>query len=129
MEWLGLFDTECVNLPVFKSNLDGFCHLLQEKLAYAPSERDMTLLHHQFIVLNPATRKRRQIEVKLCEFGAVYGMTAMARTVGVPVALAAWKILKKEINAVGVRAPLEPAIYNPILKDLPIKFIFTSKDL
>lgn len=129
MEWLGLFSTESVNLSVFKSNLDGFCHLLQEKLAYTPSERDMTLLHHQFIVFNPATLKRRQIEVKLCEFGAVSGSTAMARTVGVPVALAAWNILKKEINAVGVRAPLEPAIYNPILKDLPIKFTFTSTDL
>ena len=129
MEWLGLFSTENINLPRFKSNLDGFSYLLQEKLAYKPAERDMALLHHQFIVLNPATGKRRLIEAKLCEFGQVSGFTAMARTVGVPVALAAWKILKKEINAVGVRAPLEPAIYKPILKDLPIKFTFTSKYL
>lgn len=129
MEWLGMFSTEEVDLPVFKSNLDAFCHLLQVKLAYNPNERDMTLLHHQFIAFNPETRKRRQIEVKLVEFGSVSGSTAMARTVGVPVALAAWKILKKEINAVGVRAPLEPGIYNPILKNLPIKFTFTSKYL
>ena len=56
MEWLGLFSTENINLPRFKSNLDGFSYLLQEKLAYKPAERDMALLHHQFIVLNPAIR-------------------------------------------------------------------------
>ena len=129
MEWLGLFSNEKEELPTFKSNLDGFCHLLQEKLTYKSNERDMTFLHHQFIAYNPKTCKRRLIEVNLCEFGEVSGFTAMAKTVGVPVALAAWKILKKEINAVGVKAPLDPSIYKPILKDLPIKFTFTSKEL
>ena len=130
MEWLGLFNTATMDLPLFKSNLDGFCHLLQERLTYGKGERDMTFLHHQFIAFNPSNSTRRQIEVNLCEFGGGKGgeFTAMARTVGVPVALAAWKILKKEINAIGVRAPLHPSIYEPLLKDLPIKFTFKSKD-
>lgn len=122
MEWLGLFDTDIKGLPDFNSYLDAFSYLLQERLAYAPDERDMILLHNNFIVYNPELQQRRSIQVSLCEFGTGE-FSAMARTVGIPVAHAAWKILEKEIIGVkGVKAPIEPEIYKPILKDISIKF-------
>ena len=120
MNWLGLFDDKTITVE-FNTNLDAFCHLLQEKLAYAPDERDMIFLHHNFIVRNPKTNQKRSIQVSLCEYGTAK-FSAMARTVGIPVAHAALKILKKEINAKGVKAPIESEIYKPILDGLEIKF-------
>lgn len=124
IQWLNLFSKK--DFPKehsFTCNFDVFCHLLQDKLSYNIDERDMAFLHHKFVSLNPKTGHRRTIEVSLCEYGEIKGFSAMARTVGIPVAVAAWNILEKEINAVGVKAPLDPLIYNPILKDLPFTVI------
>jgi saccharopine dehydrogenase-like NADP-dependent oxidoreductase len=44
--------------------------------------------------------------------------TAMAKTVGLPVAIAALKILKKEIKTPGVQLPITKEVYEPILKEL-----------
>lgn len=128
MKWLGLFENEPFPRSIdFNCNLDVFCQLIQDRLVYNENERDMTFLHHKFIAFNPKTLERREISVKLCEYGDLKGFSAMARTVGIPVAIAAWKILQKEINAVGVKGPLESAIYEPILADLPFKFEFECK--
>ena len=42
----------------------------------------------------------------------------MAKTVGLPVAIAALKILKKEIKTPGVQLPITKEVYEPILKEL-----------
>ena len=44
--------------------------------------------------------------------------TAMAKTVGLPVAIAALRILNKEITTPGVQLPLNKEVYEPILKEL-----------
>ena len=122
MNWLGLFDKSRNVEKEFDTNLDAFSHLLQGKLAYSQDERDMILLHHNFVVFNPKLQTRRSIQVSLCEYGNEK-FSAMARTVGIPVAHAAWKILEKEIVGIkGVKGPVEPEIFKPILKDLSIKF-------
>jgi saccharopine dehydrogenase (NAD+, L-glutamate forming) len=55
----------------------------------------------------------------------------MAKTVGLPVGIAALKILNGEIKKPGVLRPIYPEIYNPILKsleDYDIKFEETEKE-
>ena len=47
----------------------------------------------------------------------------MAKTVGLPVAIAALKILDGEINNPGVQIPINPSVYNPILKELEVNGI------
>jgi hypothetical protein len=42
----------------------------------------------------------------------------MAKTVGLPVAIATLKILKGEIKTPGVQLPITKEIYTPILKEL-----------
>ena len=44
--------------------------------------------------------------------------TAMAKTVGLPLAIAALKILKGEIKTPGVQIPISKEVYEPILKEL-----------
>ncbi len=42
----------------------------------------------------------------------------MAKTVGLPVAIATLKILNKEITTPGVQLPITKEVYAPILKEL-----------
>jgi hypothetical protein len=42
----------------------------------------------------------------------------MAKTVGLPVAIAALKILQGEIKTPGVQLPISKEVYEPILKEL-----------
>ena len=56
--------------------------------------------------------------------------TAMAKTVGLPVAIAALKILNGEIKTPGVQRPITKEVYNPILKELENYGIqFKEKDV
>ena len=44
--------------------------------------------------------------------------TAMAKTAGLPIAIASLKILNKEVLITGVQIPIHKEIYTPILKEL-----------
>ena len=44
--------------------------------------------------------------------------TAMARTVGLPLAMLTDSFMKGEITGSGVQIPIQPQIYHPILKKL-----------
>jgi saccharopine dehydrogenase-like NADP-dependent oxidoreductase len=44
--------------------------------------------------------------------------TAMAKTVGLPVAMAAIRILNGEISTSGVQLPINKEVYEPILEEL-----------
>lgn len=127
LEWLGLLDSKPNSLN-FKNNFDGFCRILQDKLKYFENERDMAILFHEFIVYNPQKDTRKMIQVRLCEFGDEES-SGMAKMVGIPVALAALKILEGEIVEKGVKVPVIPSIYKPILNSLPISFDIQIKNI
>jgi len=121
-EWLEMFSEKQVNRK--GTYIDCFCDLLQEKLKYEPNEADMILLHHIFVIekSNGSWETRSS---SLAVHGSKQGM-AMARTVGLPVAIATEMILDGELSSKGVLGPMEPAIYNPILRALAkegIKFV------
>ena len=44
--------------------------------------------------------------------------TAMSMTVGLPLAMVARRILQGDYKEYGVKLPIEPDIYNPVLKEL-----------
>jgi len=76
-------------------------------------------------------KKRELFTTTLIEYGEE-GYTAMAKTVGVPVAVAAQLILDGRIKSRGVYAPLIPEIYEPLyelLKDEDIKFLQSTKTI
>jgi alpha-aminoadipic semialdehyde synthase len=118
LNWLGLLDESPHEKIEVSSNFDGFCQILQRKLKYSPGEHDMVFLHHRIVAFDPERKVRRVIDASLCEFGNEE-FSAMARTVGLPVAVAALKILNGEMDGViGVKAPIEARIYQPILEAL-----------
>ena len=115
LEWLGLFEEKQIPSGT-KTILDALCNLFEEKLQYAPSERDMIVMHHEFIAEYPDKKKR--ITSTLIDYGIPNGDSSMSRTVALPVAIASKMILDGKINLTGVHRPIIPEIYEPILKEL-----------
>ena len=56
--------------------------------------------------------------------------TAMAKTVGLPVAIAALYILNEKIKTPGVQLPIAKEVYEPLLKELEnFGIVFNEKDV
>lgn len=117
MEWLGLLGND--PLPCEEgSPLDVLAARLLEKLQFAPGERDMIVLHHEFKAAYPKDRKEERITSTLIDFGIPNGDSAMSRTVSLPAAIATRMILEGRIRKTGVHIPVDPAIYEPVLDEL-----------
>ncbi len=115
LDWLGLLSDE--ELPLKRGSLlDVLSARFQQKLVYAPGERDMIILRHEFIA-EYSDRKER-ITSNFVGFGEAGKATAMAKTVGLPPAIAARMVLEGKITETGVHIPVTPDIYEPILKEL-----------
>ncbi|MBB4119411.1 saccharopine dehydrogenase (NAD+, L-glutamate forming) [Mesonia hippocampi] len=101
--------------------------ILEEKWTLEPHDKDMIVMYHKFgYELNG---EKKQIDATLGLIGEDQTYTAMAKTVGIPVGIAALKILNKEITMPGVLRPIHKEIYTPILKELEdYGIIFKEKE-
>ncbi|MBW3518919.1 saccharopine dehydrogenase family protein [Flavobacterium sp. NKUCC04_CG] len=79
-------------------------------------DKDMIVMYHKFGYELDGVRK--EIDSKMVCIGDDQTYTAMAKTVGLPVAIAAIKILKGIISTPGVQMPIEKEVYEPILQEL-----------
>lgn len=62
--------------------------------------------------------KKYQIDSTMVTLGEDQTYTAMAKTVGLPVAMATLDILNGKIQTPGVQIPITAEIYEPILEEL-----------
>lgn len=115
IEWLGVFE----NRPIRLANATPaqiLQDLLEEKWKLDANDIDMIVMQHRFeYLLKGETRK---ITSSLVIKGENQTHTAMAKTVGIPVGIAAKLILNDQINLRGVQIPTHKAIYDPVLKEL-----------
>ena len=90
--------------------------ILMDKWTLAEDDKDMIVMYHKFgYELDGETY---QIDSSMVTMGEDQTYTAMAKTVGLPVAIAALKILNKEISTPGVLRPIVKEVYEPILEEL-----------
>lgn len=90
--------------------------ILCQSWSLETNDKDMIVMYHKFgYELN---NKKYQIESNMVCVGEDQTYTAMAKTVGLPLAIATLAILNSKIKAVGVQLPINKNIYNPILKEL-----------
>lgn len=116
LEWLGLLSDE--EIPLEKgAAVDVLVHRMLEKMSYEEGERDMIVLYHEFVAEFPDGHQE-QITSTLVDYGIPNGDSAMSRTVGFPAAIAARFILEGKIGGSGVKIPVEPEIYEPIMDEL-----------
>ena len=90
--------------------------ILIDKWTLEPMDKDMIVMYHKFgYELNG---KKHQVDSNMVILGDDQVFTAMAKTVGLPVAIATLKILNGEITTPGVQLPITKEVYEPILKEL-----------
>jgi saccharopine dehydrogenase-like NADP-dependent oxidoreductase len=113
--WLGLVSDD--PLPKEATTyLDVLAQRMLSKMQYAPGERDMLVMQHEFVV-RYADRTEKILST-MVDYGIPNGDTSMSRLVGLPAAIAARMILQGEIDLPGVQVPMVPAIYEPVLEEL-----------
>ncbi|OCB75563.1 saccharopine dehydrogenase [Flavobacterium piscis] len=90
--------------------------ILSDSWTLEPNDKDMIVMYHKFgYILNG---KKQQIDSKMVCIGDDQTYTAMAKTVGLPVAMATLLILNGKITTPGVQLPIKKEVYQPILKEL-----------
>ncbi len=115
LEWLGLFSE--APLPAgARTPIDIVTAMMLARMQYAPGERDMLVLQHQFLAEYPDRKER--ITSTMIDFGIPYGDTSMNRTVGLPAAIGVRMILEGQIQTAGVLIPVTPELYEPMLAEL-----------
>jgi len=90
--------------------------ILEEKWTLQPEDKDMIVMMHIFGY--ELDGEKHQINSYMQIKGDDQTYTAMAKTVGLPVAIAALKILNGVIKTPGVQLPITKEVYEPILKEL-----------
>ncbi|WFO15386.1 saccharopine dehydrogenase NADP-binding domain-containing protein [Cellulophaga baltica 4] len=90
--------------------------ILEDSWTLADEDKDMIVMYHKFgYEVNGA---KKQIDASMVVIGENRTHTAMAKTVGLPVAIATLLILNKKITRPGIQIPLHEEVYTPILKEL-----------
>jgi alpha-aminoadipic semialdehyde synthase len=122
LDWLGLSPNSKHGLEMKPTGnlppIDYFTHVLANKLRYAPNERDLVVLSHEIVSKGEHDAHEEVHTSSLITYGDSEA-SAMARTVGLPVAFAALRILSGQITMRGVRGPSdERAMWAGVLADL-----------
>lgn len=90
--------------------------ILFDKWALEPNDKDMIVMYHKFGY--ELAGKQHQIDSKMVCIGDDQTYTAMAKTVGLPVAMATLLILNGKIKTTGIQLPIHKEVYEPILAEL-----------
>lgn len=120
-EYLGLFSDEKIPLEA-KSSADILQYLLETRLALASTDKDMILMIHEIEFMNRDQQPGR-LSSSLVVKGENALQTAMAKTVGLPLAIATKLILSGTITTKGLQIPILKEIYEPVLAELGKKGI------
>jgi saccharopine dehydrogenase-like NADP-dependent oxidoreductase len=90
--------------------------ICEEKWTLGSEDKDMIVMQHQFEYMQNGEQKK--LNSSLLVFGDDPRYTSMAKTVGLPVAIATKLILNGAIKSTGVKIPTTKDIYAPVLKEL-----------
>jgi saccharopine dehydrogenase-like NADP-dependent oxidoreductase len=114
--FLGLDDKETMMNKGLCSAADILQFAVEKKLSLRPYDKDMIVMLHEIeYMLNG---KRTKVNSSLIVKGENNLHTAMAKTVGLPLGIAAKLILNDKIKLTGLHIPTHKEIYKPVLKEL-----------
>lgn len=91
-------------------------YILEDSWTMASDDKDMIVMYHKLGYEVNGVQK--QIDSNMVVIGENQNYTAMAKTVGLPVAIATLLILNKKITTAGVQIPIAEEVYKPILSEL-----------
>ena len=115
LEFIGLY--ESITIPAqFNSNANILQWLLEGKWKLESTDKDLVVMLHE-IEYSIGTRQFK-LDSSMVLTGEDAINTAMATTVGLPLAMGVCAYLKGEIKMTGLHIPIDARIYQPILKSL-----------
>lgn len=91
-------------------------HILERKWSLSHDDKDMVIMLHKIDFIEANHKKQMQSSMVVTGENQIY--TSMAKTVGLPVAIASKLILNGVIKTAGVLLPLDKEVYEPLLKEL-----------
>ena len=115
LQWLGFFETKLLPKTT-GSPAQLLQEILEEQWALQPTDRDLIVMQHQFEIQTQSGIKKLTSSLVQEGIDGVY--TAMAKTVGLPLAIAVDLFLKGKISLRGLQLPVVPELYLPILDAL-----------
>ncbi len=102
--------------------------ILMDNWTLAPEDKDMIVMCHKFGY--ELDGQEKQIDATMVVIGEDNTFTAMSKTVGLPVGIAALAILNSEICTPGVVIPVKSEVYNPVMTALENEMIsFNEKEV
>lgn len=127
MRWLGLFDDTLVGLQK-GSPAQVLEQILKKKWTIGEDEQDQIVMWHLFDYLDGDVHK--QVRSAMVADGEDASITAMAKTVGLPLGIATRLLMQGKIESRGVQIPITPEFYNPILEELEtLGFSFIEEEI
>ncbi|HEY0743777.1 MAG TPA: saccharopine dehydrogenase C-terminal domain-containing protein [Chryseosolibacter sp.] len=124
LQWSGMFSDEPIGLKQ-GTPAQILEHILNKKWKLSESDKDQIVMWHRFVY--ELNNKKREIQSSLVATGADPVFTAMAKTVGLPLGIAAKLLAQKKITARGVVIPTSKQFYEPILAELQTQQIIFNE--
>ncbi len=115
LKWLGIFDNRKIGLKN-ATPAQIMQKLLEEKWKLDPQDKDLLIMQHEFKY--QLGDENKMIVSAMAIIGNDQQETAMARTVGLPLAIATKLLATGKIDKVGIHRPVDKDMYEPILKEL-----------
>lgn len=116
LRWLGIFDSESLDIEK-GSPAVALQKLIEKKWKLSEGDKDMIVMWHRFKFREKNGVKKELTSSLVC-LGEDEVYTAMSKTVGLPIAIAAKLVLLGHLELSGVHLPLTPAIYTPVMEEL-----------
>ncbi|MCB0761378.1 MAG: saccharopine dehydrogenase NADP-binding domain-containing protein [Flavobacteriales bacterium] len=127
IKWLGLFEDTPIGMEK-GTPAQILQKKLEEKWGLEKGDKDMIVMWHRLNYEKDGAE--HEIHASMVVIGEDQDETAMAKTVGLPVAIATELIIKGVITRKGLVLPIEPDVYEPVLNELEVCGIqFSEKQL
>ena len=114
--FLGMDDQQTLIPKGTYSAADILQIALEKKLALKPEDKDMVVMLHE--IEYEIKGVKQQVKSCLLVKGENNLKTAMAKTVGLPLGIAAKLLLQDKIRLSGLQIPIVPELYEPVLMEL-----------
>lgn len=127
LKWLGIFENTLIGMKE-GTPAQILQKILEEKWVLGPEDKDLIVMQHDFVYLLNGQEKRKRSTLVVTGKDQVH--TAMAITVGLPLAIGVKMMMLGQIKLRGVIMPVMPEVYLPILKELEEYGVkFTEEEL
>ncbi len=115
LKWSGFFDDDFIGLEA-GTPAQILEHVLNKRWKLEPQDKDMVIMWHRFTY--KLDQKVHEIQSYIIMLGDDAINTAMAKGVGLPLAIATKLFLEGKISQRGVCIPVYKELYNPLLKEI-----------